>query len=188
MRKLLFLLILIGLCPLAAQAQDPVPRVEVFGGYSYLRTGSGYDQDLHGWNTAVSGNLSRHFAIKADFAGHYDAYNFTGIEVRNFVHTFLFGPQVNIRATERINPFVHALVGVAHDRTKARLGTAETVYTDTGFAFAVGGGVDAKWGEHVSWRVFQTDYLLTRYQDPTLVPLQKRNIHHFRFSTGVVFH
>ena len=70
MRKLLFLLLLVGVCPLAAMAQDDVPPFEVFGGYSYLRTGSGYNQDSHGWNTSVSGNITRHFAVKADFAGN----------------------------------------------------------------------------------------------------------------------
>lgn len=192
MRKLLFLFFLIGACPFASQAQDDVSLLEVFGGYSYLRTGSPYDQDSHGWNTSVSANLTKHLAVKADFAGHYDRYTRAAvggpIDVSNRVHTFLFGPQLNFRASDRVNPFVHALFGGAHDKTIATRGTARTTVVDTGFAMALGGGVDAKLSDSVSFRIFQTDYLLTRYRDPNLAPLAKRSIHHFRLSTGLVFH
>lgn len=192
MRKLLFLFLLVGACPFASQAQDDVSLLEVFGGYSYLRTGSGYEQDSHGWNASVSANITRHLAVKADFAGHYDNYTvrnpINNINVDTSLHTFLFGPQFNFRATERVNPFIHALLGAAHDIAKARQGNARATIEDTGFAMALGGGVDAKLGERVSWRVFQTDYLLTRYRNPFRVPVQKRNVNHFRLSTGLVFH
>ena len=192
MRKLLFLFLLIGACFSAVQAQDEVRPFEVFGGYSYLRTGNPYDEDSHGWNTAVSGNLTKHIAVKADFAGHYDNYSraLTGgaIDVSNRLHTFLFGPQFNFRATERVNPFVHALFGAAHDRTRATRGAAVVDFSDTGFAMVLGGGVDAKLNDSVSFRIFQTDYLLTRYSDPNIAPVARRNIHRFRFSTGLVFH
>ncbi len=192
MRKLLFLLILMSVCSFVSQAQDDVAPLEIFGGYSYLRTGNPYDQNSHGWNTSVAGNLTRNFAVKADFGGYYDGYTRAAIggpiDVRNRVHTFLFGPQFNFRATDRVNPFVHALFGVAHDRTTATRGAARAVIVDTGFAMALGGGVDAKLNDSVSFRIFQTDYLLTRYRDPYIAPLAKRSIHHFRLSTGLVFH
>ncbi len=192
MCKLLFLFLLLGACPFASQAQDDVPTIEVFGGYSYLRTGNPYDQDSHGWNTSVAGNLTKNLAIKADFGGYYDRYTRAAvggsINVSNRVHTYLFGPQFNFRATDRVNPFVHVLVGAAHDKTIATRGTARTVIADTGFAMALGGGVDAKLNDSVSFRIFQTDYLLTRYRDPYIAPLAKRSIHHFRLSTGLVFH
>lgn len=192
MRKLLFLFILLGACPFTSQAQDDVSPFEVFGGYSYLRTGNPYDQNSHGWNTSVAGNLTKHLAVKADFGGYYDSYARAAIggpiDVRNRVHTFLFGPQFNFRASDRVNPFIHALFGAAHDRTTATRGAARAVVVDTGFAMALGGGVDAKLNDSVSFRIFQTDYLLTRYRDPALAPLAKRSIHHFRLSTGLVFH
>jgi opacity protein-like surface antigen len=192
MRKLLLLAFLIGAIPFASQAQDDVAPFEVFGGYSYLRTGSPYDQDLHGWNTSVAGNLTRHIAVKGDFGGHYDNYRYSSllgtVHVNNRVHTFLFGPQFNFRVTDRVNPFVHVLVGAANDRTHARVGTVRSIVSDTGFAMAAGGGLDAKLNDHMSIRIFQTDYLLTRYRDPSLLPYERRNIHHFRFSTGVVVH
>lgn len=192
MRKLLFLLILICAFPFASFAQDETPLLEIFGGYSYLRTGNPYDQDSHGWNSSVSGNITKHVAVKADFGGYYDSYSRAvvggPIAVQNRVHTFLVGPQFNMRASERVNPFIHALFGAARDRTLTTRGAARTEYVDTGFAMALGGGLDVKMGSSVSFRVFQTDYLLTRYIDPTIAPRDKRNLHHFRVSTGLVFH
>lgn len=192
MRKLLFFLLLLGVCPLVVQAQDNVPPFEIFGGYSYLKTGSGYDQNSHGWNTSVSANLTRNLAVKADFAGHYDSYTVANpvnnISVDTSLHTFLFGPQFNIRATDRVNPFIHAIFGVARDIAKGTQAGRQAVISDTGFALAVGGGLDAKVGENVSVRIFQADYLMTRYRNPNRLPVQKSNVNHFRFSTGLVFH
>ena len=188
MRKLIYLFIIIGACPFFVLAQDDVSPVEVFGGYSYLRTGSGYDQDAHGWNTSVAVNISKHFALAGDFAGHYDSSKVGTIEFNSSLHTFMFGPQVNFRSTERVNPFLHALFGVGHDRTTVKVAGNKTRYTDTGFAMALGGGVDIKLSDVVSWRMFQADYLLTRYRDPVALPLAKRNINHLRVSTGLVFH
>lgn len=192
MYKLLLLVFLIGAVPFASQAQDDVAPFEIFGGYSYLRTGSPYDENSHGWNTSVAANLTRYVAVKGDFGGYYESHGrntpLGRVHVSNRVHTFLFGPQFNFRATERVNPFVHALFGAAHDRTYARLGTARAIIADTGFAMALGGGVDAKLNDTVSFRIFQTDYLLTRYRDPNLVPYERRNIHRFRLSTGLVIH
>lgn len=188
MRKLLFLLLLVGALPLASFAQSDVPVIEVFGGYSYLRTFSGYDEDSHGWNTSVSGNITRHIGVKADFAGHYQRYTVARQDVDASLHTFLFGPQFNFRVTDRVNPFIHAIFGVARDTARATQGVNQAVVADTGFAMAIGGGVDAKLTEHVSWRIFQTDYLLTRYRNPFRTPVRKENVNHLRVSTGLVFH
>ncbi len=192
MRKLLLLVFLIGAVPFASQAQDDVALFEGFVGYSYLRTGSPYDQNSHGWNTSLAANLTRHIAVKGDFGGYYANYDrrtvFGTIDLNNRVHTFLFGPQFNFRATERLNPFVHALFGAAHERTTARLGTSRAVVSDTGFAMAVGGGVDVKLNDTVSIRIFQADYLLTRQRNHNTARFDDENRNHFRASTGVVIH
>lgn len=186
MRNTLRILFFLSLCPVFIVAQDDVSAVEVFGGYSYLRTGT-YDQDNHGWNTAIAVNASKHFAIAADFAGHYDRYNKNGANVNTSIHTFLFGPQVNFRASEKVNPFVHALFGVAHQNVSVKTAATRISSSQTGFGMALGGGLDIKLNDSVSWRMFQADYLLTRYNDPFTASLKRRNINHFRLSTGLVF-
>ncbi len=188
MRKLIFILTLLCVCFSFALAQDDTPAAEVFGGYSYLRTASGYDTDSHGWNTSASFNLSDHVGIKADFGGHYYSETFTGIKANNKTHTFLFGVQGNLRSTERVNPFVHALFGVAHENSTISTGTAKLAFSNTGFAMAFGGGVDVKLNQNFSWRLFQADYLMTRFRDPFLTPLKRRSVNNLRVSTGIVIH
>jgi len=83
---------------LSCAAQEDVPKVEVFGGYSYLHidtegiTGStldatcnnllgpgtcppgsfGVHPGAHGWNGSAQYNATRFLGIKADFSGHYN--------------------------------------------------------------------------------------------------------------------
>lgn len=188
MRKLLFILTLLSTFSSFALAQDDVPAAEVFGGYSYLRTASGYDTDAHGWNASASFNVSRHVGFKADFGGHYYSETVSGIKATSNTHTFLFGVQGNLRSTDRVNPFVHALFGVAHENASLSTGTTKAAFSDNGFAMAFGGGVDVKLNQSLSWRLFQADYLMTRYRDQFLTPLRRRNVNNLRISTGLVIH
>ncbi|MEK7831876.1 MAG: hypothetical protein AAB401_12360, partial [Acidobacteriota bacterium] len=49
---------------------------------------------------------------------------------------------------------------------------------DSAFAMAIGGGLDAKVHDNLAIRLFQTDYVLTRFNDDSQ--------HNFRLSTGLV--
>src|SRR5262245_37083094 len=62
--RVLGLTCLILLVSTAGMAQD-VPKVEVFGGYSWA------GGNFHGWNTSVTGNINNWFGLVADFSGHY---------------------------------------------------------------------------------------------------------------------
>ncbi|MGH9849714.1 MAG: outer membrane protein [Blastocatellia bacterium] len=185
MRKL-FLIAAVALAlPVIAQAQES-PRVEIFGGYSYLRLDDDLndDRDLNGYN--VSGNvtvLGNWLGIKADFSGHFgdSAVSLTPrTDLRKDL--FLFGPQFTFRKSERIQPFAHVLLGVARiDLDNDTLGVD---FDDTAFALAVGGGVDVKaFTNRLSIRVFQADYVLTRFEDVTGNNFSSNN---FRASTGIV--
>src|SRR5690348_9128758 len=100
-------------------AQEPA-RVEVFGGYQYLRANSGigapgFDNfNLNGWNAAVNGYITNYFGITADFAGAYGTPKISGVGLDTKVHTFLFGPVVRYTHWSRVTPFAHALFGGGH--------------------------------------------------------------------------
>lgn len=176
MRKLALLALLLLAFAVTAVAQN-VPKAEVFGGYSYLRvdTGiSGADKvSLNGWNAALAGNLNRHFAIVADFSGHYGSPDVLGVQVKSNQYSFLFGPQISNRSG-KIMPFAHALFG----GSRARAEVAGVSSTDTAFAMALGGGVDAQVYQGIAIRIIQGDYLMTRFGD------ERQN--NFRISAGVV--
>ncbi len=180
MRKLFLIAALALALPAIVQAQES-PRVEIFGGYSYLRLDDDLndDRDLNGYN--VSGNVTvfgNWLGIKADFSGHFgdSAIALTPrTDLRKDL--FLFGPQFTFRKSERIQPFAHVLFGAA--RVDLDNDTLGVDFDDTGFAFAVGGGVDVKaFTNRLAIRVFQADYVLTRFNDV--------NNNNFRASTGVV--
>ncbi len=178
MRKLLFVASLLLLLPFAAHAQDK-PKVEIFGGYSYLHTDDALDLDLHGWNASVTGNLNKWFGIKADFSGHYTTEEISpGIKADLSGYLFLIGPQFAYRKHDTWQPFGHVLLGAAHQQASARTPTGRFSTSDTAFAFVVGAGLDAHVIKPLAIRLFQADYVLTNFNDDTQ--------HNFRLSTGLV--
>jgi opacity protein-like surface antigen len=178
MRKLLYVLSLSLLLPLAARAQD-APRAEIFGGYSYLRTDDRLDLDLHGWNASVAGNFNKWFGLKADFSGHYDDIQITpGVRADISAHLFLGGAQFTARQNEHFQPFVHVMIGAARAHSSARTTTGRVSTSDTEFAFVAGGGLDIKIIKPLALRLVQTDYVFIHDDiDST---------HNFRLSTGLV--
>ena len=187
MRKLFFIAALTLALSIIAQAQE-APRVEVFGGYSYMRLdddGSGLDRDLNGFN--VSGNikvLRKRLEIKADVSDHFGQITFTpgisNIDQRQFL--FLFGPQFSLRKSGNIQPFVHTLFGFENLRLNNDI---IGDITDTGFAFAAGGGVDVKaLSSRLSFRLVQADYVLTKFSDSSASGNNTNN--NLRISTGLV--
>ena len=188
MRKLFFIAALTLALPIISLAQD-APRLEVFGGYSYMRLeddGSGLDRDLNGFN--VSGNIAvfgKRLGLKADVSGHFgNIFVATGVpstNQRQFL--FLFGPQYSLRKSGKIQPFAHALFGFTRQTLKNDAISGDL--TDTGFAFAAGGGVDLKAiGSRLSLRLLQADYVLTKFGDGASSGNNTNN--NVRISTGMV--
>jgi hypothetical protein len=98
------------LIPLTLSAQD-TPRVEVFGGYSYLRPNEHLapyglldSTHMNGWQGAVKFNLNSRIGIVSEAGGNYGTAkgeifgfeNVVPIAERYRVHTFLFGPEFRV--------------------------------------------------------------------------------------------
>ncbi len=180
MRKLFLIAAVMLVSSITAQAQENSPSTEIFGGYSYLH---GDDDnggvDLHGWNVSFNQNIVKWAGIKADFSGHYgDVAFLPGQRADLQSHLFLVGPQFSLRKYERVTPYVHALFGVMRTDLIYFDPTGKISLRDSAFAMALGGGLDIKVIDNLAIRLFQTDYVLTRFNDDTQ--------HHFRASTGLV--
>jgi opacity protein-like surface antigen len=185
MRKLILLASLLLALPLVALAQDQ-PKVEIFGGYSWFNP-EGDDNDLHGWNASVTGNLNKWFGIKSDFSGYYDRATLpSGVRISANTHFFMVGGQFAYRKSDRVQPFAHLMVGTSRAHLTVTRTCAPTVAgcvarvsgTDVGFAFMAGGGVDVKLIKSLAARVIQADYVLVRDEG--------ENFHGLRLSTGLV--
>jgi len=196
---LMFAIAMIVLCG-TVLAQEAAPKVEVFGGYSYLRTSG--NTKVSGWNGQVAFNLNKYAGIAADFGSFYQfqAQNLTQSVVPPFptlraraqLNTYLFGPVVSDRVG-KITGFAHFLVGGAHAETGFQFYGNGAPWTATYLAFAAGGGIDANVGENFAVRLFQIDYIRVSATDPqpTTVSPQvtyiQRGRNNLRLSFGVVF-
>lgn len=176
----------------AAKAQD---KVELFGGFSYVRGDVSFQQqppltvcgltcpqpttvtqhpNLFGWEFSAAYKFFPFVSANLDFGEQYGSLNGGSDRLK----TYLFGPQLSLPGP--ISPFVHAEFGFAHES----VGTFSNAMlfspgSDTSFATALGGGLDIKALPIFSLRLIQIDYLRTTLYHST----QNRP----RISAGIVF-
>lgn len=182
MRKFVAVGILIfGLC-LAAAAADDTPKVEVYGGVSFLHID---DNGLHapkrnyaGWDSEFQYNLNKLLGITADIGGNYGrlAPNIPN----SHTYTYVFGPTFSYRR-ENATIFVHTLLG---QNSTNIITTGTSGSSNSAFAMAWGGGINVKVNHTFAIRLAQFDWLYTRHN---LVPLGgKDNQNNVRLTGGVV--
>jgi hypothetical protein len=161
-RKLVLLFGVFLIVSIPARAQD---KVEIFGGYSYMRFSTSPGANLNGWEICGQYKFTDWLGGVADFDGHYGSPGGVG----SSVYMYLFGPQVSLQS--RVSPFAHLLLGGAHFGA-AGFGTSS-------FSMAIGGGIDTELIQGIHWRIVQGDYVLTEFGS--------RAQNNTRFSTGIVF-
>jgi outer membrane protein with beta-barrel domain len=172
MRKVVLLIVLVGVFSLLAVAAD-TPKAEVFGGYQFTHISAGGDSEsFNGWNASLTGNLNKYFGVAADFSGAYKSIS--GVSVK--VHSYTFGPVLSLNKEGKLNPFVHALFGGATASAAFSGSGAST----NGFSMMIGGGADAKVSPHFAVRLVQADWVYYRFNGVG----ESNNA---RVSTGVVF-
>lgn len=159
-------------------AQKPSDKLDVFGGYSYVRFNPGQGADAinqNGWESEATYRMTPMFGLTADVNGSYKSQ----AGANNHIYTYMFGPEVKM-AKQNGALFVHGLFGFAHDSVSANILGTNVSVSDNAFASAFGGGYDWNASKSVSIRVFQADYLVTRFGSAT-----QNNI---RLAFGVTFH
>ena len=172
LRKAFCSICLVCLTFMPVMAQD-TSKAEVFGGYSWA------GGNFHGWNTSVTGNVTKRIGITADFSGHYGSELAGSILVKQDAHSFLFGPRYSFRG-KRLSPFVYALLGATRFHQSATISGQKLSESDSGFSSAVGVGLDVKVNERVAIRAFQIDYFRPNFFG------EAHN--RYRVAFGVVLH
>ncbi len=173
-------------------AQDEVPRVELFGGLSYLRTSG--NSNVNGINGQANININRWVGIAADLAGHFqtsadaDLTRRTGARPSANAYSFLFGPQFSERAG-RMRGFAHFLVGAARLQQGFKAGGGGVPADSTVLSWAAGGGVDLKVTDMIDVRAITVDYQYIKSPDIPLVPVgaMKGGRNNIRVGIGLVF-
>jgi opacity protein-like surface antigen len=154
--KRAFLLTTIVLVFSFSTAGQDTPKAELFGGYSYTGSGS------NGYDVSIAGNINNWFGVVAEVGGQFSTFTDQGFTEKIRTHSFLFGPKFSYRR-HRAVPFAQALFGVAKVKTETDEFGPLVSFSDTGFALAVGGGLDVTLNRHVAVRVVQIDYLRTNF-------------------------
>lgn len=172
MKRIVLLVAILVAAALVATAQE-MPRVEVFGGYSYLYAGSSGQEKgfgLNGWTAQGSVNLNNWLGLTGDFGGYYGSPS--SVSVHSY--TYMFGPTLSYRA-QHITPFAHALFGGSH--LSGSIGGLSA--SQNAFAMAVGGGLDLPLKGNFGVRLAQLDWVRTQFFGAAQ--------NNFRVSTGVMF-
>jgi hypothetical protein len=167
--RILTALLTISAFTLLARAQDETPKVEVYGGYDYVRVSDlGDSYSFNGGSGQFAYNANRWLGLVGDFGGYYTSDGFHA-----GVLSFLAGPRVNFRGHGKMTPFAQILLGGARSIDNSPLNA---------FAMTVGGGLDYKLSQHFAIRPVQAEYFLTKFSDGAS---DRQN--NFRYGAGVVF-
>jgi outer membrane protein OmpA-like peptidoglycan-associated protein len=165
------------------------PKVDLFLGYSFVRfnTNAGVKEnfDLHGGTGELAGNINRWFSLVADVALYQ--INHLPPQSGGKAFTIMFGPQFAHRG-HRWTPFAHALFGSARlwdirVPTPSSSAFFNHSFSTNAFATALGGGLDVNFTKTVSIRLFQGDFLITKFHDGF-----DNSQNSVRASAGFVFH
>ena len=162
----LFTVILLLLSSSALGQDGDYPKVEVFGGFSYLSADLGTRENFFGFQGSVSGNVKENIGIVVDVGGQYKSVLGIGISY----YEFLLGPRFMVRG-ERVTASVHALLGNRYIFVPGGI--------DSAFVLGFGGGMDVSASDSIGIRVFQFDYM----------PNHSRSMwrHDVRFGSGLVY-
>jgi opacity protein-like surface antigen len=175
-------------------AQQQTPKVELAGAYAYSRLDlvgpGGYSEGLqsNGGTGSVAFNLTRSLGIVGEI-GDYETSTVRSAGGASMTYlSYLFGPRISFRGkSDTLTPYVQTLVGGVKGNNSFFVtgpkGASGTIHTNqNAFAWTLGGGLDAKVTNHVAVRVFQVEYMLTKWPDGA-----NNRQSDFRFETGLVF-
>lgn len=177
------------------------PNFELFLGYSNLRAfprrSAGNHIDwVSGGSASFAFNKNRYLGLVMDFGRYHANKVRTGapsggvVDASGNVSTYMAGPRLSFRH-DRFTPFAQALFGIAHnsDVTLDRCtGTGCTLLpSENAFAVTAGGGLDVTLSSRVALRLFQAEYVMTRFRDPTSIAGRTGTQNDVRLSVGIVF-
>src|ERR1700675_1529621 len=196
--RLAIVAVLCSIGTLAAAQDQPAPKWELFGVYSFFHPGADVHGLLPGGISPVSSRLepnprgaglsltydfNRWFGLTLDASTHWGSGE-AGLDRKIDDAAFSnlsFGPKITFRGNH-FAPFLEALVGdhrlmpdAFHDIDK--------------LGFMGGGGLDVNVSRHVALRLIRADYVWSSYQYGTSTstpPTPKTDIRGVRLQAGVV--
>lgn len=173
--------------PQAGSLGTTFTKADLFLGYMFLR----FNQkspvgglNMHGGD----GNLGINFretgwGFVLDFAGARGGREIApNVRETGNMFSYLFGPRYSWRRHERVVPFLQTLFGGANANEDV-IGLGGTT-SQSSFAWTAGGGLDWIATPRIGWRILQAEYMMTRFDGPSL---DRQSQHNIRLASGIVF-
>jgi outer membrane protein OmpA-like peptidoglycan-associated protein len=181
---------------LAAGQDQPAPKWEVFGGYSFLYpntdlhamvpggllpVSSPLESNPRGLGGSITYDFRRWLGVTLDGSTHWGSGESSlGKQVDDAGFTNLsLGPKVTFRRPH-FAPFVEALVG---DHRLA----PDAFHSINKLGFMIGGGLDFKVSKHVALRLPRVDYAMSSYRYGPSATTGKTDLRGVRAQAGLVF-
>ena len=194
--RLAVVAVLCSVGTLAAAQDQPAPKWELFGGYSFVYPGadvhgllpggvlpvaSRVESNPRGAGASLTYDFNRWFGLTGDISGEWGSGE---TEVNNRIDDGEFfnlsgGPKITFRH-HYFSPFLEALVG-GH-----RL-TSEVFRRDDEVGFMTGGGLDVNLNRHFALRLIRADYLFSNHQYGPASVVPATDVRGVRLQSGVVF-
>jgi opacity protein-like surface antigen len=158
---------------LAAAQDQPAPKWELYGGYSFfypnadvhgllpgglLPVSSPVESNAKGAGASITYNFNRWFGLTGDISGDLSSGE-SGVEMRvddAELYNLSAGPKITFR-TRHFSPFLEALVG------EHRL-ASELFRSDYEVGFMAGGGLDLNLNRHFALRLLRADFVFSNHQ------------------------
>jgi opacity protein-like surface antigen len=183
MRKAFFTALFFVFCAPLAFAQGDFQRGEFGVMFSHNRvdTDGAFSPDIndtgrdgfHGVNIDAGYNFSRYVGAKADFSYHSKSTDFAvpggNVSIDGKLTQFMGGIKIQDNSTEtKVRPFAQALLGVGRVSIEANSPAFGVLdQNETGFAAAIGGGLDFRVHRNVDIRAIKIEYNPVRVEGET---------------------
>ena len=184
-------------CSVLATAQDqPAPKWELYGGYSFHYPGadvhgtlplglvpltSRLESNPRGIGASATYNFNRWVGLTLDTSDHWgsgESTLFMKLDDAAFSNLSL-GPKFTFRS-RHFSPFLEALVG------DHRL-TPDAFHDIDKLGFMFGGGLDINVSRHVALRLLRADYVMSNYRFGPRSTTPTTDLSGVRLQTGLVF-
>src|SRR5215469_878331 len=174
------LLLVFGFLPCAKAQEIDTPKIELYGGYDYVRYNanpringfpSSVSYGANGMSGQVAYNPNNRFALVGELSGYRLARHGRGT---TYQVSYLFGPRVSLRR-HLVTPFAQVLFGGVWAADGFTLGAASA------FGMTAGGGIDLRISRYFTVRPLQAEYFMTKFPDGA-----NNRQNNFRFGTGIV--
>jgi opacity protein-like surface antigen len=203
-------LALIALMSACAFAQDSAPKVQVFGGYSFVHVDNGglspntlyaalhepnnpfaIGSNFNGWNAEAQYNFTRMIGIVADVSGRYGTpiissrfATLTGLP-KTTAYSFLVGPVLSFRSKSKLTPFVHVLFGF--DRTSLNATTISGLANPLSSTATTDTDATVAFGGGLDYRLFRRLALRLFQVDDLRTYHNLDKLYDSTFNTGVFY-